>query len=184
MHRLFGKLARNWRAGTSLPFARISARNGRPTAIARRAWGARHWRADWSPGTLALMHEQALVSLASAHNFSDTRNGSIKRAGYFFTQALVPLESAQRATRQTNRLLQAAKRNSASAHRGLGQRQPTAGAGSRPAQSGRGAVRQGREQYQQLFVQSQVMQRKLRQLTRQILSAQEEERKADQPRTA
>jgi signal transduction histidine kinase len=39
------------------------------------------------------------------------------------------------------------------------------------------AIIKGREEYQQLFVQSQVMQRKLRLLARQILSAQEEERK-------
>jgi signal transduction histidine kinase len=43
--------------------------------------------------------------------------------------------------------------------------------------AGEVAIIKGREEYQQLFVQSQVMQRKLRQLARQILSAQEEERK-------
>ncbi|HTO02566.1 MAG TPA: sensor histidine kinase [Opitutus sp.] len=126
---------------------------------------------------LALMHEKALIALASEHNFSDTRNGSIQRAGYFFTQALVPLESAQRATRQTNRLLQ--QRNKtlrlhtaelATANRRLEREILRRKAGEL-------AIRQGREQYQQLFAQSQVMQRKLRQLTHQIISAQEEERK-------
>ena len=39
------------------------------------------------------------------------------------------------------------------------------------------AARRSKEQYQRLFHESQAMQRKLRQLTRQIISAQEEERK-------
>jgi signal transduction histidine kinase len=126
---------------------------------------------------LALIHEQALVSLAASYDFSNTRNGSIKRAGYFFTQALVPLESAQRATRQTNRLLQ--QRNETlrlhTAELAKGNRRLEREVARRKV--GELAVSKGREQYQQLFVQSQVMQRKLRQLARQILSAQEEERK-------
>jgi len=43
--------------------------------------------------------------------------------------------------------------------------------------SGEVAIRKGKEEYRALFLESQVMQRKLRQLTRQIISAQEEERK-------
>jgi len=39
------------------------------------------------------------------------------------------------------------------------------------------AAEKSREQYQQLFLESQLMQKKLRQLTHQIISAQEEERK-------
>ena len=39
------------------------------------------------------------------------------------------------------------------------------------------STRQGKEQYKKLFQESQVMQRKLRRLTHQIISAQEEERK-------
>src|SRR3954469_14909870 len=55
---------------------------------------------------LARMHEAALVALAPSHNFNDTRNGAIKRAGFFFTQALIPLENLQRATRKEHRALQ------------------------------------------------------------------------------
>ena len=39
------------------------------------------------------------------------------------------------------------------------------------------STKKGKEQYQRLFQESQIMQRKLRQLTHQIISAQEEERK-------
>src|SRR5581483_4728927 len=43
--------------------------------------------------------------------------------------------------------------------------------------AGEVVIRKGKEQYRALFLESQVMQKKLRQLTRQIISAQEEERK-------
>jgi signal transduction histidine kinase len=43
--------------------------------------------------------------------------------------------------------------------------------------AGERTIRQGKAKYKELFLKSQVMQRKLRQLTRQIISAQEDERK-------
>jgi signal transduction histidine kinase len=43
--------------------------------------------------------------------------------------------------------------------------------------AGEGIIRKGKEKYRLLFLESQVMQKKLRQLTRQIIWAQEEERK-------
>src|SRR5689334_20789109 len=45
---------------------------------------------------LAVMHEQAVIALASSHDFNNTRNGALKRAGGFFAEALIPLEAAQR----------------------------------------------------------------------------------------
>ncbi len=39
---------------------------------------------------LAIMHEQAVVALASSRDFDSMGNGSLKRAGLFFTQALIP----------------------------------------------------------------------------------------------
>lgn len=126
---------------------------------------------------LAIMHEQAIVSLASAYDFAHTRNGVLKRAGIFFTQALIPLEVAQRATRETNRQLQ--QRNETlrlhTAALALGNRRLEREVARREA--GEDVIRQGREHYQALFRESLVMQKKLRLLTRQIISAQEEERK-------
>lgn len=126
---------------------------------------------------LAIMHEQAVVALAPTYNFTDTHNGSIKRAGLFFTQALIPLETAQKATRKTNSLLK--QRN-----RTLHQLTAALTKGNRRLEreitrrkSGEEAIRKGKEQYRELFLESQIMQKKLRQLTRQIISAQEEERK-------
>ena len=126
---------------------------------------------------LALMHEHAVIELAEKFDFADTGNGSLKRAGYFFTQALVPLESAQRGTRKTNRLLQ--DRNDTlrvhTAELARANRRLVREINRR--KRGEEVIKKGREQYQKLFLESQVMQRKLRRVTRQILTAHEEERK-------
>jgi signal transduction histidine kinase len=126
---------------------------------------------------LAIMHEKAIVGLTSSHDFTNTHNGSLKRAGLFFTKALIPLEAAQRATRETNRHLQ--ERNKtlrlhtmtlARANRRM-EREITR------RKAGEIIIIKGKEQYRALFLDSQIMQKKLRQLTRQIITAQEEERK-------
>jgi two-component system sensor histidine kinase DegS len=126
---------------------------------------------------LAIMHEQAVVALASSYDFAHARNGVLKRAGVFFTQALLPLEQAQQATRETNRQLQqhneTLRRHTAAL--ASGNRRLEREIARRKA--GEVTIRQGREHYQALFRESQIMQKKLRLLTRQIISAQEEERK-------
>ncbi|HTB64505.1 MAG TPA: sensor histidine kinase [Opitutales bacterium] len=120
---------------------------------------------------LAVIHERAVESLSAAHDFSDPKNGSLRRATGFFTQALVPLELDQRTTRETNRHLQQHAAELAEGNRRL-QREIT------QRKAGEAVIRKGREQYRKLFLNSQAMQKKLRQLTRQIITAQEEERKA------
>ena len=126
---------------------------------------------------LAMMHERAVVALASVHDFANPRDGAIKRAAFFFTQALVPIEAAERATRKTNRLLQ--QRNETlrlhTAALAKGYRQLAREVALRKA--GEALILRDKAQYQQLYLESQIMQRKLRLLTRQIISAQEEERK-------
>jgi signal transduction histidine kinase len=126
---------------------------------------------------LAIIHEKAVAALASSHDFASTRNGWFKRKGFFFTHALIPLEAAQRATRETNRHLR--QRNETlrlhTAALSSGNRRLEREIARRKA--GEGVIRKGKAQYKELFLKSQIMQRKLRQLTRQIISAQEEERK-------
>lgn len=126
---------------------------------------------------LARMHELALVSLASSHDFARKRNGLIKRAGNFFTEALVPLEKNRRALRasvaqlehraNTLRLHTAALAKSNRALKREVQRRKI----------GEAALRKAKDEYQKLFLESQLMQKKLRKLTHQIIAAQEEERK-------
>jgi signal transduction histidine kinase len=138
-------------------------------------------RAALSGGLLtrdvARIHEQAVIALVSVHDFTDPRNGSIRRAGLFLAQALTPLEASQRATRKSHRLLQ--QRNETlrlhAAALAAGNRQLKREIARREA--GEATIRQVKARYQKLLLESQVMQRKLRLLTRQIISAQEEERK-------
>jgi signal transduction histidine kinase len=126
---------------------------------------------------LATMHEAAVEALAPSFNFADPNNGLIRRKGRFFKQALIPLETAGRVTRRTNRELQqrnatlrrvtlALARGNRRLEREIARRQTAEVANKR-----------GKEKYRTLFLESQIMQKKLRQLTRQIILAQEEERK-------
>lgn len=126
---------------------------------------------------LAIMHEQAVVALGPSHDFAHPRKGVLRQAGIFFTQALIPLEMDRRAVRMSNAHLQ--QRNVTlrghTAELAKGNRRLAREIARREA--GEVIIRQSREHYQKLFLESQVMQKKLRELTRQIISAQEDERK-------
>jgi two-component system sensor histidine kinase DegS len=126
---------------------------------------------------LAAIHEEAVVALASRYNFANARNGCLRRAGAFFTQALVPLEADRRAIRETNRSL--LQRNET-----LRQHTAALALGNRRLEreitrrkGGEVKIESAKERYRLLFLESHVLQRKLQHLTRQIISAQEEERR-------
>lgn len=154
----------------------LGRRNPDHGARARRL-GRSAVAAGFATLDLAIMHEQAVVALDRTCDFARTRNGALRRAGIFFTQALRPLEAAQRNTRETNRQLEerneVLRRHTAALARG--NRRLEREVARREA--GEVAIRKGRKHYQKLFVESLAMQKKLRLLTRQIISAQEEERK-------
>ncbi len=126
---------------------------------------------------LALMHERALIALSPSYDFANLRSGAIKRAGYFFTQVLIPLEASYRATHVAHQHLQQINET-------LRLHTAALAAGNRELEQeitrrkvGEVVIREGKEKYHKLFMESQAMQKKLRQLTRQIIMAQEEERK-------
>ncbi|MBA4136373.1 MAG: hypothetical protein C0518_03550 [Opitutus sp.] len=125
---------------------------------------------------VARSHEQAMLALASASKFAELSNGALRRAGQFLRQTLMPLEAALRATRNSNRQLQQRNetlrvhaRELAKSNRRLVREVARREAGER-------AVREAKVRYHTLYLESQTMERKLRLLTRKILSAQEEER--------
>lgn len=126
---------------------------------------------------LARIHENALIALAASHDLGNRRNDASKQAGIFFTRALIPLEADRRATRENNRQL--LQRNETlrkhTAALATANRQLEREVARR--QSGEVKLERAKERYLRLFLESQVTQDKLRQLTRQILSVQEEERK-------
>ena len=153
--------------------ARKSAGNGdRAQALGRAALAGGVMTRD-----LAVIHEQAMLTLAATHDFAKSRDDSLKRAGLFFTQALIPLEAAQRSTRESNRHLQqrnqTLRRHTAALTKG--NRRLRREIARRKA--GEIVIKKGEQDYRALLLESQIMQRKLRQLTRQIILAQEEERK-------
>jgi signal transduction histidine kinase len=129
------------------------------------------------PRDLVAVHERAMLTLAPKLDLADSGGGPIKRAGWFLTSAMIPLESAERTTRTANLTLR--ERNATlrahTAALALGNRRLAREVARREA--GEAIIVRGQEKYRALFLESQVMQKKLRRLTRQILSAQEEERK-------
>ncbi|MGA2053542.1 MAG: sensor histidine kinase [Opitutales bacterium] len=126
---------------------------------------------------LAVMHEEAVATLSSSYNLANMGDSSVKRAGFFFSQALIPLEAAQRATQAANLLLmqhnEELRVHTAALAKGNRQLQREIAR----RKFGEALINKGKEKYRELFLESQVMQKKLRQLTHQIISAQEDERK-------
>ena len=74
---------------------------GRAQSLGRAAVAGRLTTLD-----LAVMQEKAVVALSASHDFASAYNSSLKRAGLFFTQALIALEAAQRMVRQSHHDLQ------------------------------------------------------------------------------
>lgn len=126
---------------------------------------------------LAIIHEKALAALTASPEFVERWQSSIARSAAFFSQVLIPLEEVQQSARVSSGLLQRriSTLSSESAQLAEGNRRLKREIARR--KDGEAALLQGRREYQELFLESQVMQKKLRQLTRQIILAQEEERK-------
>lgn len=122
---------------------------------------------------LARIHERALTTL----ELSNSKNGVIKRAEIFFTEAITPIVEAQRAARQTKVDLSRLKET-------LGQRTEELAVTNRQLQRGvvrRKAMEEAFEKsgqhHHKSLEESLQLQKRLRQLTHQVLAAQEDERK-------
>jgi signal transduction histidine kinase len=122
---------------------------------------------------LARIHERALTTL----ELSNSKNGVIKRAEIFFTEAITPIVETQRAARQTKVDLSRLKET-------LGQRTEELAVTNRQLQ--RGVVRRkvmeeafekSGQHHHKSLEESLQLQKRLRQLTHQVLAAQEDERK-------
>jgi signal transduction histidine kinase len=122
---------------------------------------------------LARIHERAITAL----EISNSKNGFIKRAEIFFTEALTPIVETHRAARQSkadlNRLNETLRRRTAELaatnrqlQRGIARRKRV-----------ETALKKSGEHYTRLLKESLQLQEGLRQLTRQVLTAQEDERK-------
>jgi signal transduction histidine kinase len=122
---------------------------------------------------LARIHEQALVIL----ELSNTRNGLTKLAGIFFAEANIPIEETHRAARQTrvhlSRLMATLGRRTEEL--ATSNRQLKWGVVRRKDMEDAFAKR-GRH-HQKCLEESLELQNRLRQLTHQVIAAQEDERK-------
>ena len=126
---------------------------------------------------LARFHEQALITLVLPAYSPGTRDRMIRRAGTFFAEAITPIEKTHRAARETNSQL-------VQLNQALHRRSLDLTASNRQLQqeilqrkSVEESLRKSEQHYSQLLEQSRHMQEELRLLSRQLLSAQEEERK-------
>ena len=126
---------------------------------------------------LARFHEQALITLVLPGYSPSTRDAMVRRAGTFFAEAITPIEKTHRAAREDNDQL-------VQLNHALHQRSVELIASNRQLQreirqrkSVEESLRKSEHHYSELLEQSRHMQEQLRLLSRQLLSAQEEERK-------
>ena len=126
---------------------------------------------------LARIHADALIALVLPGNSPGTRDAMARRAGTFFAESITPIEKTHRTAReaaahfgQLNQTLLQRSEDLAVSNRQL----------KREILQRKGveeSLRNSERHYNQLLVQSWEMQEQLRHLTRQLLLAQEEERK-------
>jgi signal transduction histidine kinase len=126
---------------------------------------------------MAKLHEQILVTQVLPGRTANKRAMLIKQAGAFFTEAITPIEKIHRGTREAavhlNQIVEM-----------LSQRTVELAASNLALQleivqrkAVEEALKKSEHHYSRLLAESDRLQQELRQLSRQILSAQEEERK-------
>jgi signal transduction histidine kinase len=126
---------------------------------------------------LARIHEQALITLVLPSYSARTRDGMVRRAGTFFAEAITPIEQTHRTAREANvhlnQMIVTLNRRSADladSNRQLEQEIVQ-------RKSVEESLRKSEGHHSQLLEQSHRLQEQLRLLSRQLLAAQEEERK-------
>jgi len=126
---------------------------------------------------LARIHEQALIMLVLPSSSTVTREAMVRRAGIFFSEAITPIEKTHRTAReaglhfsQLNQTLRQRSADLAVSNRQLKQEIVQRKGVEK-------SLRKSEQHYGRLLEQSRDMQEQLRHLSRQLLTAQEEERK-------
>jgi signal transduction histidine kinase len=126
---------------------------------------------------LARIHELALIKLVLPHFSSGTRAEIVRRAGAFFAEVITPIENTHRIALETNGHM-------ARLNQSLSERSAALAASNHKLKeevvqrrSAEQSLRKSQHHYGQLLEQSKWMQEQLRMLSRQLLTAQEEERK-------
>ena len=126
---------------------------------------------------LARVHEQALIALVLPSYSPGTRDAMVRRAGSFFAEVVTPIEKTHRTAREANLRLNEmiGKLHRRSADLKVSNRQLKQEVAQR--KSAEESLRNSERHYSELLEQSHHLQEQLRHLSRQLLLAQEEERK-------
>jgi signal transduction histidine kinase len=126
---------------------------------------------------LARIHERALIALVLPTYSPGTRDTMIRRAGAFFAEVITPIEKTHRTAREANLRLNEmiGKLHRRSADLKFSNRQLKREIVQR--KSVEASLRNSERHYGKLLEQSHLLQGQLRHLSRQLLLAQEEERK-------
>jgi signal transduction histidine kinase len=122
---------------------------------------------------LARIHERAVASL----KLSDGKNAAIRRAETFFTEAITPIVETHRAARQNRTDLNRLNGTLILRTRELAATNVLLKRGIVRRKSVEAALKKSGEHYARLLRESLHLQEGFRQLTHQVLAAQEEERK-------
>jgi len=126
---------------------------------------------------LALIHEQALIAQALPLDSSAARDRIIRRAGSFFTKAILPMEETHHTALEANVRLSRLNRALNQRTRDLAVSNRTLRMEIAKRRDVEQTLRQSEQHSIMLLGQSRRLQEQLRHLSRRILSAQEEERK-------
>jgi signal transduction histidine kinase len=157
---------------------RTQMKQGKQASLASaRGVGSQALAAGLQTLDLAKLHEQTLVAELLPGVPAGKRAALIKQAGSFFAEAILPLEKTQITTQAAavylRKIIETLSQRTvelAASNLELSQE-----VGQRKAAEA--ALKQSERHYSELLAQSDHLQEQLRQLSRQILSAQEEERR-------
>jgi signal transduction histidine kinase len=157
---------------------RTQMKQGKKASLASaRGVGSQALAAGLQTLDLAKLHEETLVAELLPGCPTSKRNALIKQAGSFFAEAIIPLEKTHAGTPEAavylRKIIETLSQRTVEL--AASNRELNLEVGQRKAAEA--ALKKSERHYSQLLDQSDRLQEQLRQLSRQILSAQEEERK-------
>src|SRR5580692_5601153 len=173
MKRKLLNLSRRYQAAL-----RTHLMQGREASLeSARGLGAQALAAGLQTLDLAKLHEQTLITEVLPGCFGRKRAALIKQAGIFFAVAITPIEKTHRSAREAAVQLKKFVET-------LSQRTVELAASNlelslevTQRKAAEAALKKSEHHYSQLLEKSERLQEQLRRLSRQVLSAQEEERK-------
>jgi signal transduction histidine kinase len=144
---------------------------------AARGLGLRAVRLGLETLDLARIHEDALITLMLPHYSARTSNGMVRCAGAFFAEAITSIEETHRGAREANANLKVMIGKLSQRTGELASSNAELKLEIVQRKGVEDALRKSELTSSQLLERSRQMQEELRQLSRRLLSAQEEERK-------